>query len=170
MGEGGNQPQPFCQRQFLEHHKPGLELWEVPQSEGGAGAAAAAQENSKGLRITIYSHKTTAFGQQVSLLTITQVNDYWAFFVASQSAVTIAHFTMVPLHSGHSSGKCFTKVTKENCLSFVSHLFGKLVFVVFSTSTMQELLVQPGSVLWLDWCGQGTLHPSAGSIKVYQSF
>lgn len=60
-GGGGNQPQPFCQRQFLEHHKLGLELWEVPQSEGGAGAAAAVQENSKGLRITIYSHKMTAF-------------------------------------------------------------------------------------------------------------
>lgn len=39
---------------------------------------------------------------------------------------------------------------------------------MFSPSTMQELLVQPGSVLWLDWCGQGTLHPSADAIKVYQ--
>lgn len=28
---------------------------------------------------------------------------------------------MVPLHSGHSSGKWLTKVPKENCLSFVSH-------------------------------------------------
>lgn len=60
MGEGEISLSLFV-RQFLEHHKLGLELWEVPQSEGGAGAAAAVQENSKGLRITIYSYKMTAF-------------------------------------------------------------------------------------------------------------